>query len=284
MKLRLAKLLILAVLLIGMAGSLGAQPLIYAPLPLENLSRTQASNQPLTDLLSELLGQPVEMRLFENHEGLLAAFSAGEIDLVMLGSLPLLLALERDTPLEQLVMIREANGSSAYRCVLTAPVDGVASMDELGLLRDDLSLALTREESTCGPVASFSILIDHGLSPDDFSSSYQGGHDDVARAVLLQTHSIGGMKESVARKWFGLGLRVIAMSRQVPGLALVVRSGSLSGGQIDTLREALLALDSSRLEGLQTGRYGFAEVDESLLLRVRAMRREAQPFIERHLP
>jgi phosphonate transport system substrate-binding protein len=284
MRSRWAKLIILSVLLIGMAGSPGAQPLIYAPLPLENLSRTQASNQPLTDLLAELLGQPVEMRLFENHEELLAAFSGGEIDLVMLGSLPLLLAMERDAPLQQVVMFREASGSSAYRCVLTAPVDGVASTDELGLVKTGLSLALTREESTCGPVASFSILIDHGLSPDDFSSSYQGGHDDVARAVLLRTHSIGGMKESVAKKWFGLGLRVIAMSRQVPGLALVARSGSLSGGQIDSLREKLLALEPSRLELLQTGQYGFAEVDESLLLRVRAMRREARPFIERQLP
>ncbi|MEE4295978.1 MAG: PhnD/SsuA/transferrin family substrate-binding protein [Wenzhouxiangella sp.] len=284
MKLLLAKLVLVAILLAGTAETLVAQPLVYAPLPLENLSRTQASNQPFVDLLAELLDQPVEMRLFESHEDLLNAFGTGEIDLVMLGSLPLLLAMERGLALQQVVMFRESNGTAAYRCVLAAPIDGVASLDELGLLLESASLALTREESTCGPVASFSILIDHGLSPDDFSSSYLGGHDDVARAVLLQSDLIGGLKESVAKKWFGLGLRVLAKSRQVPGLFLSARSGSLTSGQLDRLRAGLLELDPSRLESLQTGRYGFAEIDESLLLRVRAMRREAQPFIEQQLP
>jgi len=267
-----------------LSGTCAAQPLIYAPLPLENPSKTQASNQPIADLLGELLGRPVSMRLYESHSELLDELAAGEIDITMLGPLPLLLALERDPSLVKLAMFREANGRPTYRCVIAAPVDGVQSLDEFKGSAVRPSLALTREASTCGPVAAFSILIDQGLNPDDFSSSYQGGHDDVALAVLLERQMIGGLKEDVAENWHGLGLRVLASSRQLPGMVLVGRAEHFSSERAEQLRQGLLALSGFELERLETGGFGFAEVDESLLLRVRAMRRESLPHMERNLP
>lgn len=283
MRTRPAKFILLIALSFLPLSAMAVSPLVYAPLPLQNLSITQASNQPLADLLSELLGQPVEMRLYESHGDLLDALARGDIDFTTLGSLPLLLALENDPSLVQLVMLREPSGQATYRCVLAAPVDGVQSLDQLKDADGKMTLALTREESTCGPVASYSILIDHGLSPLRFSSSYQGGHDDVAKAVLLQSHLIGGLKESVAAQWVGLGLRTLATSRQIPGIVLLARAESLTSAQADRLRAAMLQLERSQLDQLQTGQFGFADIDQSLQLRVRAMRREAQPYIDQHL-
>ncbi|HMA98936.1 MAG TPA: PhnD/SsuA/transferrin family substrate-binding protein, partial [Wenzhouxiangella sp.] len=256
-----------------------AEPLVYAPLPMENLSHTQTANQPLADLLDELLEQPVEMRLYETHSDLLDALSVGEVDLAHLGPLPLLLAKARTPSLVELAVFREADGSAQYRCVIAAPLDGLTNLTAAVSSNALPTLALTREESTCGPTAAFTILSEQGLDPRRFLATYLGGHDEVARAVLLQTHQIGGLKESVAQVWSDLGLRVLAASQPLPGMTLLVSPGSLSTEEIEALRDALLGLDKDRLAPLQIGRHGFARFDPGLLERVRTMRAKAEPLI-----
>ncbi len=269
-----------SIFIVWLSPAIADDALIYAPLPLENPARTQATNQPLVDLLAELLDRPVEMRLYENHAELLEALNAGEVDLTHLGPLPLLLAKGQTPTLVELAVFREADGSAEYRCVIAAPVDGFQSLSDAGFSEGLTTLALTRKESTCGPTAAFTILSAAGLDPRQFSATYEGGHDNVARSVLLQTHQVGGLKESVARVWSKLGLRVLATSEPLPGLTLLARASSLTSEEIDTLTDQLTSLDQDALESLQNGRYGFARFDPQLLERVRAMQVNAEPFID----
>ena len=257
------------------------QALVYTPLPLENVSFTQARNQPLADLLTEQLGRRVQMRLVEDHASAIDTLISGAADFSELGPLPFLLARERTPDLVPIATLREPDGRSDYRCVVVAPVDGVTSLADLAGHEAPVRVALTRRQSTCGPSATFSLLAERGPDRLAMQGVYQGGHDDVALAVLRGQFAIGGMKESVALRFHGLGLRVLAISEPVPGFVLVARPGLLDDQQAQALTEALVGLDETRLRRLQNGRYGFSFFQEQLFEEVDAMRQRAAPFLPR---
>jgi phosphonate transport system substrate-binding protein len=261
-----------------------AETLIFAPLPMQSLAQTQASNQPLTDLLAELLKRPVEMRLYPDHAALLDGLTRGEVDLAELGPLPLLLAKERMSGLTEVATFREPDGRADYRCAIVAPVDGIESLAALEPTKGMSMVAMTRAESTCGPTVTFSLLADHGLDPGLLDGHYLGTHDDVALAVLRQLHPIGGIKESVARRFHDLGLRILGVSDPVPGFVLTSFTGELADHDVDRLREALLVLDSDQRSGLQNGRHGFERFDEQLQDRLEAMRVFSAPYFGNVLP
>ncbi|MEE4637695.1 MAG: PhnD/SsuA/transferrin family substrate-binding protein [Wenzhouxiangella sp.] len=274
----------LVLLLVCLGSPARAESLIFAPLPMQSLAQTQASNQPLTDLLAELLDRPVEMRLYPDHAALLDGLTRGEVDLVELGPLPLLLAKERMSRLNEVASFREPDGRADYRCVVVAPVDGIQSLAEIERKPGQSPVAMTRPESTCGPTVTFSLLADQGLDPNQLRGQYRGTHDDVALAVLRELHPLGVIKESVARRFFDLGLRILASSDPVPGFVLVSPAGKLAEQELGHLREALMALDSRQLSRLQNGRYGFVRFDEQLGYRLEAMRVFSAPYFENVAP
>jgi len=258
-----------------------ADPLLYGPLPLQNPAATQARNQPLADLLGELLGREVRLALFDDHAALIDALARGDIDIAELGPLPFLLARDAAPDLLPIASFREPDGRAEYRCVIVAPVDGLVSLQAVPDLDEDLTLALTRRESTCGPVVSFSVLSERGLDLERVEAAYRGGHDEVAIAVLRQQHLLGGMKDSVASLFHGLGLRVLAASEPVPGFVLALRSGALESASLTHLAQALIELDEAQRGRLQNGSHGFAAFDESLLEAVDDLRSRAMPWLER---
>ena len=272
--------LLLATVHLPVATAAGS-PLTYAPLPLESLQMTQARNQPLTHLLSDLLGRPVEMRLYPDHAALLEAVVGGELDFFELGPLPLALVRDRVPDVVPLASFREPSGEPFYRCVLAAPVDGLTSMDLASEVEPALTVALTRRQSTCGPMATFGLLHRHGVDPHGMMAAYVGGHDDVAVAVLREQFVLGGLKESVARRFEGLGLRVLAASEPLPGFVLAGVPARLAPAELEALRHRLLELDAAQLALLQNGAHGFAPVDPALGARIETMRAFSDPLLDR---
>ncbi len=246
--------------------------LVYAPLPLENLALTQARNQPLVERLTALLQRPVKMRLYPDYAALLEGLRQADVDLVELGPLPFLLARAQVSQLRAVATFREPNGQAHYRCVLVAPVDGIQALFQLAQHKQPLTLALTRPESTCGPTASFWLLAEHGIDPAAVQASYQGGHDAVALAVLRNMFALGGVKDSVARDFHGLGLRVLAASEPVPGFVLAANVDRLGSDALEALQAALLALSEEQRAALQNGRHGFAAFERELFEQFDAMR------------
>lgn len=245
--------------------------LVYAPLPLENLALTQARNRPLVERLTALLERPVKMRLYPDYAALLEALIQADVDLVELGPLPFLLARAQVSELRAVATFREPNGQAHYRCVLVAPVDGIQALFQLAQHKQPLRLALTRPESTCGPTASFWLLAEHGLDPAAFQATYQGGHDAVALAVLRNMFTLGGVKDSVARDFHGLGLRVLAASEPMPGFVLAANVDRLGSDALEALQAALLALPEEQRTALQNGRHGFATFEPDLFEQLEAM-------------
>ncbi len=267
--------------LISMPASAEPADWVYAPLPLENESLTLARNQPLAALLTTILERPVQLRLYPTYHALIEAVAGGEVDFAELGPLPFLLARERVPHLRPVATFREPDGRAEYRCVIAAPVDGIVSLQHLMHQPTPPSVALTRPQSTCGPTVIFWLLVAHGFDLAHIHAAYHGGHDDVAIAVLREQFLIGGMKDSVAQRFYGLGLRTLATSDPVPGFMLVAQPDTLSAQQWATLTQTLTDLDDARLHTLQNGRYGFAPVDEQALEPIKTMRRLTAVFLNR---
>jgi phosphonate transport system substrate-binding protein len=230
-------LLLLACCLPVHAGAPASPALRFAPLPLENREAMLRQFLPLADHLQRKLGQPVELVFHDRYDALLDAFTRGELDLALIGPLPYVRLRERHAHAVPLAHFVEADRQPTYRCALVDFAgDGVAPAALRGR-----ELALTQPLSTCGPLAADALLrryADFGL--DQVRVRHFATHDAVALAVVAGEHPAGTLKESIARKFATLGLRVRALSEPFPAFALVANAATLSPARRQALSRALL--------------------------------------------
>lgn len=213
-----------------------AEPLVFAPLPMETPYTVAAQWKPLLDYLQEQLGVPLQIDYSGSNEEIVEKFRTGRLDLAYLGPLPYV-KLRKTFPLaEPVVVFREKDGASTYTCALAVAADSPLELKTLKQKR----IALTQPLSTCGYFAAQGMLQQRGRSLEENLYRYLGPHDEVALAVVRGDFEVGGLKTAIARKYARLGLTVVAESPPVPGLALVANRNRLSAQRIEQIRQLLL--------------------------------------------
>lgn len=251
-------LLILFVCCVGVFTA-PARDLVFVPLPLEQPEAVIARARPLAALLSARLQQPVQVRYIPNYQDILQQFKRGTIDILHLGPLPYLKLLQMQAGAEPLVVVNEADGSTAYTCALVTAYDGPSAIAQL-----QGPVALPQPLSTCGHPSAVYLFDRQGNNLEKLGYTYLGNHDKVALAVARGNYQAGTMKTALAVKYANLGLRVLAETPPLPGFLLVANRANLPPKRIDELRQLLLGLTAQERSGLQLGRYGFSPVvDES---------------------
>ncbi len=224
-------------MLFGTMHGQAAEPLRFAPLPLENRETVIRQFSPLLTDLEKTQRRPVRFVFFDDYEDLLVAFSRNQVDLAYLGPLPYARLRQRHPQAEPIVRFREADGGDLYRCVLVAFRDDRIRIADL---RQRL-IGLTQPLSTCGYLAVNGMLRRHaGFGLEQTHHRYLGSHEAVALASVAGEVAAGGMKEALARKYAGLGLEVLASAGPFPGFALVANRASLGEADVEALRRALL--------------------------------------------
>jgi len=223
--------------LFGSMHGQAAEPLRFAPLPLENRETVTRQFSPLLTYLEKTQARPARFVFFDDYEDLLVAFSRNQVDLAYLGPLPYVRLRQRHPQAEPLARFLEADGGDLYRCALVAfRGDRVRIAD----LRHRL-IGLTQPLSTCGYLAVNGMLrAQAGFGLDQTRHRYLGSHEAVALASIAGEVAAGGMKESLARKYAGLGLEVLASTGPFPGFALVANRATLGDAGVESLRRALL--------------------------------------------
>ncbi|HKK48496.1 MAG TPA: PhnD/SsuA/transferrin family substrate-binding protein, partial [Alkalispirochaeta sp.] len=207
------------------------------------------------------------------YEQILQAFVDGDIDLAYLGPLPMI-ALQNDFPQAvPVVAFRESDGTTCYRCVLVES-DGADQADERREA-NSTPVALTQPLSTCGYLSTMWLLNRRGLAMDSGDYTYVGSHEAVALAVARNEATVGGMKDTIAERYRGIGVRITDRTRRLPGFTMVANGATVSAHQIRAIRAALLQHDRDDLAGLDVGRYGFARPDEEAFRRVIDMLNES---------
>jgi phosphonate transport system substrate-binding protein len=257
--LRQAGLLIAAAL--GFAGAaFGTTPLRIAPLPMENREATVKAFNPVVKYLQQQLGRSVELVYFDKNSEIVAALQSGTLDLGMLGPLPYVTLRKRAVPVEPLVLFREANGESRYRCALVVFGGDSTSLRKLRGKR----VALTQPLSTCGYLGTNAILRQHaGITLEETRYSYLNTHEAAALAVVGGEADAAGIKDEFAIKYAGLGLTIAAYSDWVPGLGLFANRTTLSDMEITDIRRILLATPAAAYQNWGNAmRYGMTHASD----------------------
>jgi phosphonate transport system substrate-binding protein len=221
--------------------SAGSQPLRFAPLPLEDAKILYEQIGGLIDFVSERAGVTIDWVQFPDYAQLIAAFSAGELDLAYLGPLPIAI-LQRDYgQLEPLGCFRDLNGAPSYTCSLIAFADDQLRPEAIA----GKHIGLTQPYSTCGWLAVSEMLRAAGrrLDSDGNRFSYAGSHSKAALGVAQGRFDVAGVKTSIAQRYAHLNLEPIAQSQRWPGFSLVANTATLSAPQIARLRAAMATLE-----------------------------------------
>lgn len=227
----------LSLWVLGMAG-LQAEPLRFAPLPMQEPERVFREVYPMLQYLEAETDLSFRIVYTSSYQDLLERMAAGEVDLTYLGPLPYLQLTDQYTQVSPLVVFREPNGKTTYTCSLVAfagaPLDGKHRQQPV---------ALTQPRSTCGFLAVHSLLTSQGISLHQAGYCYLGQHDQVALSVIRGDFVWGGMKTQIARQYQHLGLSLELESEPFPGFALVANEQTLSKEDQLQLKQALLRLD-----------------------------------------
>ena len=250
-----------------------AQPLVYAPLPMENARSTLAQNQPLVAYLENTTHLTIRIQHYEAYTRIVQEFAAGKIDLAYLGPLPVLALRAMNAEVEPLVVFREPNGAPHYTCALAAPYDGPAA-ERLDKSLRSIALALTQPLSTCGKLSTFWLLRRAGIDPGQAEYAFLGSHEAVALALVRGEYTLGGLKTGMAERYRSLGLAVLAQTPPLPGFTLVANRRTLSPEQIELLRNTLLQAPPAALAAMDLGRTGFSPPDPASFRTLEKMLRD----------
>ena len=213
-----------AALFLGMATA-PAQPATPAPAPLRfgvvtfyNPRSMFQKYQPLVDYLTEKTGSPWELAISGSYESTVEGLCSGRLAFAYLGPSTYVRAqvLCGATPLVKLL----TGGRPTYRSFIVV-------RDESPIRRlDDLkgrSFGFGSPLSTSSHLMPRAMLQRAGIRPGaDVACRYYMHHESAARAVLLGEVDAGGVRDVVAEKFIGRGLRVLARSEEMPNFPFVV--------------------------------------------------------------
>lgn len=236
----------------------------FAPLPTVNARTTTEQNRPLADQMATILGRDVTIQHFHEYRDIISDFNAGKVDFAYFGPLPLMALMQSGEHADPIAVFRESDGNSRYHCELVGPIDGITGFGAMRAHLDadkPLRVGLTQPLSTCGYLATFWMLDRAGIPVKAIEGLFAGSHEEVALGVLRNTYDVGGIKQSISKRYRSLGLQPIDQSPPFPGFVLVANRNTVSQAERDLLRSQLVALDEEARRKLIRGKYGFASAD-----------------------
>lgn len=260
----------------------GARELTYAPLPLENPRQVMTQSQPLVKYLEMGMGQEVTVRLLAHHGQVVSEFAEGNIDLALLGPLPVMALWHMEVDAVPLVFFHESDGTPAYTCAIAVPFDGHATLAEL-TGETEGPFALTHPLSTCGYFATYWQLQRAGAEISALPHAFLGNHEDVALALARGHYAAGGLKTTVARRYAHIGVRILAESPPLPGFSLVANARTMNAEQMEAIRHLLLDIPPDTLHSFLLGRFGFSPSTREDFLTMEQMLRELGMPMEYYL-
>lgn len=246
-----------------------AEPIRFAPLPMERPEEVVKQFKPMLTYLEGQLGTKIEITYSTSYAEILEKFRKGEVDLAYLGPLPYV-ALRKDfAQAEPVVHFLEKSGKATYTCAL------ISAGEALPNKARDRRFALTQPLSTCGYLSTDDLVRKAGSTLEANRYRYLGKHDEVALAVARGDFDYGGMKTAIARNFAHLGITVLAETAPLPSFALIANHQSLSKERIEALRKLLMTSDSKTAkdwgDSLRNGAIPAADRDYDVVRQLRSL-------------
>lgn len=247
---RLAGILLVVLLLVlpSLAvhgGKTEKRTIFFGVIPRFNPHVTYEYYQPLMDYLDRATPYHFELRLGRTYLGTTADLEKGVTDVAYLGGATYALARHKFGA-RALVKPLNPHGGSTYRCHIVvrkdSPIKTIADLK-------GKSMAFGARRSTTGSLIPNYMLVEAGVTPDLLKTLKNfHNHEEVAKAVLKGVFDAGAVKNVVAWKYEGQGLRTIAVSEELPN-APIAAGPTLPKDAEAALTKALLSINGNNPEG-----------------------------------
>ncbi|HTZ18537.1 MAG TPA: phosphate/phosphite/phosphonate ABC transporter substrate-binding protein [Dissulfurispiraceae bacterium] len=240
-------------------SSLSGPPIVLSVSPVESPRSMFERFLPLKYYLERQTGRPVKILIAPNYDAAVEGLVNGTVHLSYLD--PAAYCEARAKYRDKIIPLVRAVGSegSARSVLVTRELRGIARVVDVKGKR----LALGNARSSFSHLIPLAMLHDVGIDARDFSAvDYLQQEDRIALSVLIGTHDVGGISETVAMKYVPDGLRIIKRSDPVPQLFLCA-SAALSKDDLKAVEKSLLFLkDRSILASVERGLEGFVPAED----------------------
>jgi phosphonate transport system substrate-binding protein len=201
--------------------------------------------QPLMDYLSRKTPYRFELRLGRTYPETIADLEKGAIDVAYLGGATYALARHKFGA-RALVKPLNPHGGSTYRGHIIVRKDSpIKTIPDI----KGKSMAFGARRSTTGSLIPNYMLVNAGVTPDQLKNMKNfHNHEEVAKSVLKGVFDAGAVKDVVAWKYEGQGLRTIAVSEELPN-APIAAGPTLPRDAEAALTKALLSINGNNPEG-----------------------------------
>lgn len=198
--------------------------------------------KPLTDYLSHTLKRPVNLRLSPDMASAIDEVASGHVQLAYLTPVAYLEARKKGGA--QLIVKTVTKGKGSFQLMIVvrqdSPIKSVKDLVGKDFAFGDKKALLQR-----------ATVVGAGLPLSKLNSyKFIGHYDNIVRAVLSGDFDAGILKDTMAYKWQGKGIRIIYQSPNLPPYNIAA-SRNTPPETVAELRKAFLALNGKNPEYLK---------------------------------
>ena len=217
----------------------------FAPLPTKGSIQNVKEFLPINSYLKETLSLDIHYIYKKDYQEILDGFEDGSIDIAYLGPLPFVSLRKKYPYAEPIVVFKQSNGLSKYRCVVAKFKNDTFDKNK------QIKVALTQPLSTCGYLMTNILLKDKfNIELKNQKYKYTMSHTNALISVVKGEFLLAGAKDSIAKRYESLGMEIIAQSKLLPGFSLVVNTKTLSKKQIKEIQDTLLSISSKKYKSM----------------------------------
>jgi phosphonate transport system substrate-binding protein len=197
---------------------------------------------PLTNYLSKALGRPVSLKLSPNMGAAIQEVAQGSVDIAYLTPVAYLKAHELGNA--KLVVKTVTKGAGSFKLMIVVKdSSAVSSVKDL----EGKSFAFGDERALLQRAA----VVGAGLSLEKLATyQFIGHYDNIVRAVMNGDFDAGILKDTMAYKWEGKGIRIIYTTPDLPPYNISA-GNHVDEDLLEKLRQAFLSLNGNDPEQLE---------------------------------
>jgi len=220
----------------------GQKELLFGSVAMDIPAAMYTRLKPLTDYLSQTLKRPVTLRLSPDMGSAIDEVASGHVQLAYLTPVAYLEARKKGHA--QLIAKTVTNGKGSFRLMIVVRQDSqVKTVNDLA----GKDFAFGDEKA----LLQRATVVGAGLPLNRLHSyKFIGHYDNIVRAVISGDFEAGILKDTMAYKWQGKGIRIIYQSPELPPYNITA-SPNTSPATVSKLRKAFLALNANNPEHLK---------------------------------
>lgn len=234
---------LLVFFLIFLSNNLAAEEeLVFGSVAMDIPAVMHKRLKPLTKYLSEKLNQPVALKLSPNMGAAINETAKGMVDISYLTPVAYLHAHDKGGA--QLIVKTVTKGKASFKLMIVvredSPIKSIQDLKGKSFAFGDKRALLQR-----------AAVVGAGIKLNQFKEyEFIGHYDNIARAVMNKDFDAGILKDTMAYRWEGKGLRILHSSPALPPYNIVA-SKNVSEKSLKKLKQFFLSLDKNNSEHLK---------------------------------